>query len=107
MIRMVVDCTNEQADELEDALEELYNQNRQCFYGTQRSLYTLMTCLVADTSDGQHIHFVDGDKGGYAIAAKSLKYQLGNYAMAKRAQAGVKHQNLSAHLSLIKALGGN
>jgi hypothetical protein len=26
--------------------------------------------------DGQHIHFIDGGNGGYAMAAKELKRQL-------------------------------
>jgi len=84
MIRMVVDCTPAQADAIEAFLKGLYNDNRQVFYGTQRSKHTLMTCLLKDTEDGNHIHFVDGDAGGYALAAKGLKMQLGNYAMAKR-----------------------
>jgi hypothetical protein len=32
-----------------------------------------MTCFVSGFGDGQHIHFIDGDDGGYAIAAKALK----------------------------------
>jgi len=43
-----------------------------------------MTCLLTDTNDGNHIHFVDGDLGGYAVAAKMLKLQLGKYTMGKR-----------------------
>ena len=37
---------------------------------------TLMTCYVNSVTPGNHIHFVDGDNGGYAIAAKELKSQI-------------------------------
>ena len=35
-----------------------------------------MTCYVNGLEDGQHIHFIDGGDGGYAVAAKQLKQQL-------------------------------
>ena len=75
MLRMVLDCSNEQADQVERYLTDLYNNGRQVFFGTHRSKHTLMTCLLEDTSEGKHIHFVDGDSGGYALAAKQLKLQ--------------------------------
>ena len=84
MIRMVIDCTPDQADAIEQYLQGLYDDGRQVFFGVQRSQHTLMTCLLKDTNAGNHIHFVDGDLGGYAMAAKPLKMQLGSYAMAKR-----------------------
>lgn len=84
MIRMVLDCTPEQADEIDAYLQSLHRDGKQVFYGTQRSQHTLMTCLLEDTNDGNHVHFVDGDLGGYAVAAKDMKLQLGNYALAKR-----------------------
>ncbi|MFL5812138.1 MAG: DUF3095 family protein [Bdellovibrionia bacterium] len=36
----------------------------------------LMTCFVERLSKGKHIQFVDGNKGGYAMAAKRLKEQI-------------------------------
>ena len=84
MIRMILDCSHEQANAVEDYLKKLYDNDRQIFYGTQRSKHTLMTCLLQDTSEGKHIHFVDGDLGGYALAGKQLKLQLGTYTMGKR-----------------------
>ncbi|MBI5495047.1 MAG: DUF3095 domain-containing protein [Deltaproteobacteria bacterium] len=44
-------------------------------YGTHASDAALMTCFVQDYA-GNHIHFVDGSNGGYALAAKQLKEQL-------------------------------
>lgn len=75
MIRQVVDCTKEQADEVEEYLQSLH-EKKLVYYGTQRSKNALMTCLLRDTTEGQHIHFVDGDMGGYALAAKQMKQQM-------------------------------
>ena len=76
MIRMVVDCTEQQADAIEELLRDLYEHGQHIYYGTHRSSNTLITCMVEDTAPGHHIHFADGDKGGYAIAAKTLKQQM-------------------------------
>jgi hypothetical protein len=76
MIRMVVDCTEEQAESIEELLHYLYENGRHIHYGTHRSSNTIMTCMVDSTNPGQHIHFVDGDLGGYAMAAKTMKKQL-------------------------------
>jgi hypothetical protein len=35
----------------------------------------LLTCIVF-SYNGNHVHFVDGSDGGYALAARSLKAQL-------------------------------
>jgi hypothetical protein len=40
-----------------------------------------MTCYVHDVNDGNHIHFVDGGDGGYAMAARELKAQLRERAL--------------------------
>jgi Protein of unknown function (DUF3095) len=34
-----------------------------------------MTCIV-QSYNGNHLHFVDGSDGGYALAAHQLKQQL-------------------------------
>ena len=36
----------------------------------------LMTCLVFNLEKSEHVHFIDGGDGGFAIAAKQLKAQL-------------------------------
>mmetsp|Transcript_16047 Transcript_16047/g.44172 ORF Transcript_16047/g.44172 Transcript_16047/m.44172 type:complete len:670 (+) Transcript_16047:172-2181(+) len=90
MLRMVIDCTPAQARELESWLASQHEDGKHLFYGTQKSQHTLMTCFLEDTNEGNHIHFVDGDKGGYALAAKTLKMQLGSYALAKRNMANVR-----------------
>ena len=34
-----------------------------------------MTCVIT-RYEGDHVHFVDGSDGGYALAAKRMKEQL-------------------------------
>ena len=43
----------------------------------------LMTCLVFDRQN-QHVHFIDGGDGGYALAAKELKKRMLDTATAKK-----------------------
>jgi hypothetical protein len=40
-----------------------------------KSRAALVTCLV-QSYNGNHMHFVDGSDGGYALAARGLKEQL-------------------------------
>ena len=75
MLRMVVDCTPSQADRIEALCEELRAQSG-LIYGLHRSRASLMTCYVPGFGDGEHVHFIDGSEGGYALAATQLKAQL-------------------------------
>lgn len=74
-LRMVLDCTEDQAQQIEHYLECEHEQHS-LSYGTHRSTSSLMTCYVRSLDDGHHIHFVDGGDGGYAMASKGLKAQL-------------------------------
>jgi len=75
MLRMVIDCSEPQAAAIEASLNARHDAG-QIAYGLHRSRDALMTCYVHGFSDGQHIHFIDGGNGGYAMAAKQLKAQL-------------------------------
>ena len=75
MLRMVIDCSEPEREQIESLLRKMKDDNR-IFYGTHRSDNALMTCYVQNTSNGNHIHFIDGDDGGYAMAAKELKAQI-------------------------------
>jgi hypothetical protein len=75
MLRMIIDCTHEQVVELTKYLEGEH-QKGHLFYGVHESDNSLMTCYVDDLNDGNHIHFIDGGGGGYAMAAKGLKAQI-------------------------------
>ncbi len=73
MIRMVRDCSQDQRDRILAQLEKRREQ-KLIVYGAHFSNEALMTCLVFQLDN--HIHFVDGGGGGYALAAKQLKAQL-------------------------------
>ena len=75
MLRMILDCTTEQVQAIQAFLEELRGSGEIC-YGMHIADASLMTCFVDGLNDGEHIHFVDGGDGGYAMAAKGLKAQL-------------------------------
>lgn len=80
MIRMVRDCTIQQRDQVLAALVE-ERAKGEIAYGVHMSNEALLTCLVFQLDN--HIHFVDGSGGGYALAAKQLKEQLKESAGAK------------------------
>jgi hypothetical protein len=71
-LRMVLDVTKEEKEKLESLLQA-ERAKRKIRYGTHYSSSALMTCFVE--SPTQHVHFVDGADGGYALAAKMLKQQ--------------------------------
>lgn len=71
-LRMVIDVTEQQADEVERFLESGY-QAGELNYGTWRSHSALMTCLLFDLAQSLHVHFIDGADGGYTQAAKAMK----------------------------------
>ena len=45
-------------------------------YGLHASKAALMTCLIFNRQ-GEHVHFVDGADGGYALASAQMKEKLG------------------------------
>jgi hypothetical protein len=74
-LRMVVDCSAEQADAIEKFLERRCAEGA-IFYGISRSSHSLMTCYFSNPNDGGHIHFIDGGDGGYTNAARMMKSQI-------------------------------
>jgi Protein of unknown function (DUF3095) len=74
VLRMVLDVSPKQAAAIDEVLEQLRGHGT-LVYGTHRSTSALMTCFVRSFS-GDHVHFIDGSDGGYALAAKQLKAQL-------------------------------
>jgi hypothetical protein len=47
-----------------------------CRYGLHQQDSALMTCIVPSPMRRDHMHFVDGAAGGYAMAARNLKAVL-------------------------------
>ena len=74
MLRMVLDCSVEQSMAIQALCDELYKKG-DIHYGVHCSQEALMTCYVPTMKDGEHIHFIDGGNGGYAMAAKQMKAQ--------------------------------
>jgi hypothetical protein len=71
-LRMVLDCTVELADEIEAHLAESAKKNI-LRYGTHRQHAAMMTCFTPSPTRSDHVHFIDGALGGYAMAASALK----------------------------------
>jgi len=74
VLRMVVSGTSDQREAFKAVLEQLHQQGK-VVYGMHVSNTSLVTCLVRDYN-ADHVHFLDGSNGGYALAAKGLKAQL-------------------------------
>lgn len=81
MLRMVIDGNDQQFMELQSYLEGMFRE-KQLAYGMHQSGEALVTCLVHSYT-GNHMHFVDGSNGGYAMAARQLKQQIVNLRSAR------------------------
>jgi hypothetical protein len=69
---MVLDCTLEVADEIERHLADC-SARKIVRYGTHRQQAAMMTCFTPSPTKSNHVHFIDGAMGGYAMAANALK----------------------------------
>ena len=74
-LRMTIDCAPEMADRVEQRLRELRERGLLTF-GAFRQKEALVTCIVPNVMHDDHMHFVDGAGGGYALAARMLKDSL-------------------------------
>ena len=75
MLRMVLDLSPQQIEAIQALCEKMKSESK-ISYGIHLSDHALLTCVVPGFDDGEHVHFVDGGDGGYAMAAKQLKAQL-------------------------------
>jgi hypothetical protein len=73
-LRMVLDLSPEELAQVRSHLSRERAARRVAF-GLHEAPSALITCLVR-SYEGDHVHFVDGSDGGYALAAKQLKAQL-------------------------------
>lgn len=71
-LRTVLDCTEAQLAEIEGWLDAEYRAGR-LVYGLHAGRSALMTCLVFNLAQGEHVHFVDAAGGGFARAALDFK----------------------------------
>jgi hypothetical protein len=75
-LRMVLDCT----PELERGLAQRLAQAASAGvarYGVHRQDAAMMTCFTPSALRSDHVHFIDGARGGYASAATALKAMTG------------------------------
>jgi hypothetical protein len=71
-LRMILDCT----PELERALTQRLASAAAsgiARYGLHRQDAAMMTCFTPSVLRSDHVHFIDGARGGYASAATALK----------------------------------
>lgn len=71
-LKMTIDIDADALRQIETRLQEA-EQAGIGAYGLHRQSSALMTCIVANPMQRDHIHFVDGAAGGYAMAAANLK----------------------------------
>jgi hypothetical protein len=71
-LRMILDCTPELERELTKRLAAAAS-NGIVRYGLHRQDAAMMTCFTPSVMRSDHVHFIDGARGGYASAATALK----------------------------------
>src|SRR6266436_4323884 len=71
-LRMILDCTPELERALTQRLAAAASEGI-ARYGLHRQDAAMMTCFTPSALRSDHVHFIDGARGGYASAATALK----------------------------------
>ena len=74
-LRMVLDCTSDLDQSLSGRLTAAASAGI-AKYGVHRQDAAMMTCFTPSALRSDHVHFIDGARGGYASAATALKAAL-------------------------------
>jgi Protein of unknown function (DUF3095) len=74
-LRMILDCTLELERTLTERLAAAASKGI-ARYGLHRQDAAMMTCFTPSALRSDHVHFIDGARGGYASAATALKATL-------------------------------
>ncbi|MBP1888405.1 DUF3095 domain-containing protein [Sinorhizobium mexicanum] len=74
-LMMTVDIGIERLRQIEERLKTAAEAGVSS-YGLHQQDSALMTCIVPAAMSRDHVHFIDGAAGGYAMAAKNLKATL-------------------------------
>lgn len=74
-LRMVLDVSRDDVSQIEIILSQ-FRDSGDIAFGLHEADSALMTCLVFNLDESEHVHFIDGGDGGFAVAAKQLKAQL-------------------------------
>jgi hypothetical protein len=71
-LRMILDCTVELERALAQRLADAASGSV-ARYGLHRQDAAMMTCFAPSVMRSDHVHFIDGARGGYASAATAMK----------------------------------
>ena len=71
-LKMTIDVDRDRLRQLESLLEDAAAKGI-CRYGLHKQDNALITCFVINPMQRDHMHFIDGGAGGYALAAAQLK----------------------------------
>ena len=71
-LRMILDCTEDLAQAIDKRLSDAAARGI-VRYGLHRQDAAMMTCFTPSAIRPDHVHFIDGARGGYASAATALK----------------------------------
>src|SRR4029434_9996270 len=71
-LKMILDCTEELEAELARHLEAAASEVS-VRSGLHRQDSAMMPCFTPSVMRSDHVHFIDGARGGYATAATALK----------------------------------
>jgi hypothetical protein len=72
VLRMTVDCDAETLAKAKQMLKAA-KESGTIRYGIYEQDAAIMTCIVHSVETDDHLHFLDGADGGYALAAKMMK----------------------------------
>ncbi len=75
ILRLVLDCSTVEVEAIE-ALLRSERERGTIAYGIHKADQALMTCLMFNLEQSEHVHFVDGDDGGFTQASIGFKKQL-------------------------------
>jgi DUF3095 family protein len=76
-LRMILDCSEELASALAERLAQA-SASGVVRYGLHRQDAAMMTCFTPSAMRSDHVHFIDGARGGYASAATAMKAMVGS-----------------------------
>ena len=80
-LKMTIDVDPQRLRQIETRLEDAASAGI-CRFGLHRQDSALMTCIVPTALRRDHMHFIDGAAGGYAVAASRLKEQMSSILLA-------------------------
>ena len=78
-LRMVIDCTPQLVEAIRGRLVAAAAKGA-VHYGMHEQDAAMITCFTPSAARSDHVHFIDGAHGGYALAATALKSQAASVA---------------------------